>query len=86
MIDKNKYNIYLEVKHELLLEDALNFIKDYLEANDWDLFDLDNDDYIAEKYDLEYLVQQFEEKESYSSFDNAWKNIIENYMEDFEED
>ena len=86
MIDNKKYNIYLEVKHELLLEDAKNFIKDYLAethcCNSWDI-----DDDEIEKYDIEYLVQQFEEKEEYSSpFSELWENLVSDYMEDFEDE
>ena len=82
----DEYRIYLKVKHALLYEDAKIFVTDYLaeemECNPWDI-----EDEQLNKYDYDYLVNEFEEKEEMTSdFNDAWKSIVENYMENFEDD
>ena len=82
----DEYRIYLKVKRILLYEDARIFVTDYLAekmgCNPWDITDEQ-----LNKYDYDYLVNEFEEKEEMTSdFNDAWKSIVENYMEDFEED
>lgn len=81
----DEYRIYLKVKHALLYEDAKIFITDYLaekmECNPWDI-----EDEQLSKYDYDYLVHEFEEKEDCNmAFNDTWNEIIENYIEDFEE-
>jgi hypothetical protein len=81
----DEYRIYLKVKHALLYEDAKIFVTDYLaekmECNPWDI-----EDEQLSKYDYDYLVNEFEEKEDCNmAFNDTWNEIIENYIEDFEE-
>lgn len=85
MIDNKKYEIYLEVKHDLLVEDARNFIIDYL-IDKYDCY-ADELDIDWDKYDLEYLVSQFEDREDGDiSFNETWRNIVADYIDDIEED
>ena len=82
----DEYRIYLKVKHALLYEDAKIFVTDYL-AEEMGCSPWDIEDEQLNKYDYDYLVNEFEEKEEMTSdFNDAWKSIVENYMEDFEED
>jgi hypothetical protein len=81
----DEYRIYLKVKHALLYQDAKIFVTDYLaekmECNPWDI-----EDEQLSKYDYDYLVNEFEEKEDCNmAFNDTWNEIIENYIEDFEE-
>lgn len=80
-----EYKIYLKVKHEFLKEDARYFITDYLaEKNDCDPSDITNE--MLDKYDYDYLASEFEENEDCNvAFNDTWDEIIEKYMEDFEE-
>lgn len=79
----DEYRIYLKVKHALLYEDAKIFITDYLAeklgCNPWGIGDEQ-----LNKYDYDYLVNEFEEKEDCNvAFNDTWNEIIENYIEDF---
>lgn len=81
----DEYNTYLKVKHALLLEDARAFVTDYLAdergCEPWDI-----DDEVLAKYDYDYLVEEYEHKEDCNwAFNDTWKNIVADYMEDFEE-
>ena len=80
-----EYKIYLKVKRELLKEDARYFITDYLaEKNDCDPSDITNA--MLDKYDYDYLVNEFEENEDCNvAFNDTWDEIIVKYLEDFEE-
>lgn len=82
----DEYRIYLKVKHALLYEDAMNFVTEYL-ADKNNCFADELEGINWDKYDYDYLVNEFEEKEEMTSdFNDAWKSIVENYMEDFEDD
>ena len=81
----DEYRIYLKVKRALLYEDAKIFVTDYLAeemgCNPWDI-----EDEQLNKYNYDYLVNEFEEKEDCNvAFNDTWNEIIENYIEDFEE-
>ena len=80
-----EYKIYLKVKRELLKEDARYFITDYLaEKNDCDPCDITSE--MLDKYDYDYLVNEFEENEDCNvAFNDTWDEIIVKYLEDFEE-
>lgn len=80
-----EYKIYLKVKRELLKEDARCFITDYLaEKNDCDPSDITSE--MLDKYDYDYLVNEFEENEDCNvAFNDTWDEIIVKYLEDFEE-
>ena len=80
-----EYKIYLKGKRELLREDARYFITDYLaEKNDCDPSDITNE--MLDKYDYDYLVNEFEENEDCNvAFNDTWDEIIVKYLEDFEE-
>ena len=82
MIDNKKYNIYLEVKHQLLLEDARYFVIDYLSSTrDCGPDDITNKE--LEKYDFEKMVLQFEDRERPDVAPNdIWDDIIVDYMEE----
>lgn len=75
MYTKEEYDIYLKVKHELLLEDARNNVMDYLENED----EMEDE---LNSYDYEYLVEQFEERyDYYDPFAEVWENIVRDYFE-----
>lgn len=81
----DEYRIYLKVKRALLYEDAKIFVTDYLAekmgCDPWDIKDEQ-----LNKYDYDYLVNEFEEKEDCNmAFNDTWNEIVENYIEDFEE-
>lgn len=80
-----EYKIYLKVKRELLKEDARYFITDYLaEKNDCDPSDITSE--MLDKYDYDYLVDEFEENEDCNvAFSDTWDEIIVKYLKDFEE-
>jgi len=82
---ESEYKIYLKVKRELLKEDARYFITDYLaEKNDCDPSDITSE--MLDKYDYDYLVNEFEENENCNvAFNDTWDEIIVKYLEDFEE-
>ena len=82
MYTNEEYETYLKVQHEFLLEDARNFVADYL-ANEQDIDPDDIDDEEIEKYDLEYLVKRYEEEQDCDvAFNDTWRNIVEEYMEE----
>ena len=59
-----------------------DYLAEEMECNPWDI-----EDEQLNKYDYDYLVNEFEEKEEMTSdFNDAWKSIVENYMENFEDD
>ena len=75
--------IYCNVRHKRLKEDACNFIADYFEY----YYDTPYDEIDFSKFDIDYLVEQFEEKEDEGySFNQTWHEIVENYMSDFDEE
>ena len=82
---ESEYKTYLKVKRELLKEDARCFITDYLaEKIDCDPFDITSE--ILDKYDYDYLVNEFEENENCNvAFNDTWDEIIVKYLEDFNE-
>ena len=82
---ESEYKTYLKVKRELLKEDARYFITDYLaEKIDCDPSDITNE--MLDKYDYDYLVNEFEENEDCNvAFNDTWDEIIVKYLEDFEE-
>ena len=82
---ESEYKIYLKVKRELLKEDARYFITDYLaEKNDCDPSDITSE--MLDKYDYDYLLNEFEENENCNvAFNDTWDEIIVKYLEDFEE-
>ena len=82
---ESEYKIYLKVKRELLKEDARYFITDYLaEKNDCDPSDITSE--MLDKYDYDYLVNEFEENENCNvAFNDTWDEIIVKYLEDFDE-
>lgn len=82
---ESEYKTYLKVKRELLKEDARCFITDYLaEKIECDPSDITSE--ILDKYDYDYLVNEFEENENCNVALNAiWDEIIVKYLEDFDE-
>ena len=81
----DEYNVYLKVKHVLLLEDARIFVTDYL-ANEMGCNPWDIEDEQLKKYDYDYLVDEFEKNEDCNmAFNDTWDEIIVKYFEDFEE-
>lgn len=81
-----EYQVYLKVQHALLLEDAINFVAMYIaDMRGVASFDVDDDE--IEKYDLEYLVSEYERRQDCNvSFNDTWESVVEDYMEDFEEE
>ena len=78
MYTSEEYKTYLKVKHELLLEDARNFVADHLEC--------DEDDEQMDKYDYEYLVSEYERREDCNvAFNDTWWSVVEEYMEEQDE-
>ena len=80
-----EFETYLKVQHEFLLEDARNFVADYLaDARDVDPDDISDED--LERYDYEYLVRRYEKLEDCNvAFNDTWQYVVEEYMKDFEE-
>ena len=80
------YEIYRKVQHEFYLEDARNFVTEYLA---WQR-DCDEDDITDEeldKYDYEYLVEQFEDNEDCNvAFNDTWQSVVRDYFDDLEEE
>ena len=73
-----EYEAYLKVQHELLLEDARNFVADCLE--------IDSDDEKLDGYDYEKIVKEFERREDANvAYNDTWWAVVEEYMEEFEE-
>jgi hypothetical protein len=80
-----EYRIYRKVQREFLMEDARNFVADYI-ANERDCDPEDIDDDELDKYDYEYLVKRYEKLEDCNvAFNDTWQYVVEEYMEDFEE-
>jgi hypothetical protein len=86
MYTQEEFKIYCKVKHELLLEDARNYARDYLENSDEKCLGLD--DITEEQFeaiDFEQMVADFEQHTDW--FDptaDVWHGIVENYFEDYE--
>ena len=82
----NECSSYYKKKHEFLLEDAKCFVANYIaNKNNCDVDDIDEEE--LNKYDYEYLVNEYEDKEdSNISFNEMWEIIVENYMDDFDEE
>lgn len=77
-------NIYYDIRHEILKEDARNFIADYMRDEHGVL---DSADIDFSQYDIDYLVYDFEEREDPNiSFNDTWDEVIRDYMYDFEKD
>lgn len=77
-------NIYYDIRHEILKEDARNFIADYM-RDEYGV--LDSADIDFSQYDIDYLVYDFEEREDPNiSFNDTWDEVIRDYMYDFEKD
>jgi len=81
-----EYEIYKKVRHALLLEDARNYVRDYLENEDDRALDVDDiTEEQFEQIDFDYLVEQFEEKtDYYDPTAHVWDEIVQNYLEDYE--
>lgn len=68
-------DVYYKIQHDFLLEDARNYVADYLEV--------DSDDEQLDKYDYEELVRQYEDHENCDvSFNDTWWSVVEEYFED----
>jgi hypothetical protein len=83
MYTSEEYKTYLKVKRALLLEDARNYTRDYLENTaEWAEEDITEEQF--ESIDFESMVNDFETHVDY--FDptaDIWHGIVENYFEDF---
>ena len=81
-----EYQVYLKVKHALLLEDARNYARDYLENSDEKCLDLDDiTEEQFESIDFDELVNQFEERtDYYDPTYEVWQNIVSDYLEDYD--
>ena len=75
-----EWETYLKVQHELLLEDARNFVADYLEYHDE--HELSDEEF--ESIDFEYLVNEYEHRQDFTiPFSDTWEAVVEDYMYDF---
>lgn len=82
----DRKEIYLEVQHEYLLEDARNFVTDFL-AREKDCDPDDITDEELDKYDYEFLVEQYEHYQNCNvAFNSTWESVVADYMSDLEED
>lgn len=82
----DSYDVYRQVQHEFLLEDAHNFVRDYI-ANEQDRDPDEIDDEEIEGYDYEYLIKQYEDKQDCNvAFNDTWESVVSDYMEGLEED
>ena len=78
MFTKEEYQTYYKIQHKFLLEDARYYVADYLE--------LDVDDESLDKYDYEYLVQDYQDREDCNvSFNDTWQSVVSDYLADFDE-
>ena len=78
-----EWETYLKVQRELLLEDARNFVADYLEYHDE--HELSDEEF--ESIDFEYLVNEYERRQECTiPFSDTWESVVEDYMYDFFED
>ena len=84
MYTTKEYDIYLKVKRELLLEDARNYVVDYLENEDERALNVDDiPEEELESYDYENLVERFEEHfDHFDPFEEVWQNIVRDYFEE----
>lgn len=79
----DSYDVYRQVQHEFLLEDAHNFVRDYI-ANEQDRDPEDIDDEEIEQFDLEELVALYEDRQSCDvAYNDTWQTVVEYYMEDY---
>lgn len=82
MYTAEEYKTYLKVKHALLLEDARNYVADWI-ADETGCYASELADDELDKYDYEYLVEQFEEHfDNFDPFAEVWQNIVNDYMND----
>lgn len=83
-VEVDKENIFREIEHAYRLEDARNFVADYLA---WK-HDCDTDDITDEEldgYDYEYLVEQYEDRQDCNvAFNDTWQAVVEDYFEDMD--
>ena len=76
------YEIYRKVQHEFYLEDARNFVREYLENVDDRALDVDD---ITEEeldgYDYEYLVSEYENRQDCNvAFNDTWHGVVRDYF------
>lgn len=82
MFTNEEYETYLKVKHALLLEDARNYVADWI-ADERGCYASDLTDAELNEYDYEDLVSQFEEHvDRFGPFADVWQNIVNDYMEE----
>ena len=75
MTHEEKMAIYLEIEHELLLEDAGNYVADFCEENDLD----------PELFDLEELITTYHDRaDAYISFGETWEGVVRDYADDYD--
>ena len=80
-----EYAIYRKIQHGFLLEDAKNFVMEWI-MNERDCDEDDITDEELERYDYEYLVTRYEKLEDCNvAFNDTWQYVVEEYMKDFEE-
>lgn len=77
---KDEWFIYLNVRRNNLLEDAHNFVRDYLaEQKDCDPDDIPDEELDGVDYD--YLIERYEYLEDCNvAFNDTWQFIVEDYF------
>lgn len=83
MFTNEEWKTYLKVKHELLLEDARNYTKNYIEMEDDKAVNIDDvTEEQFESIDFEQMVSDFEERTDYSDpTADIWESIVSNYRD-----
>ena len=86
MYTNEEYEIYLKVQRAFLLEDARNFVADWIAyEQDRDVDDITDEE--LDGYDYEYLVDQYEDCQDCNvAFNDTWQSVVSRYMEDESED
>ena len=84
-----EWETYLKVQHELLLEDARNFITDAL-AYEREVEPEDINDDELDKFDYEELVKRYKKLEDCNvAFNDTWqyiaKEAVNDYLDNLEE-
>lgn len=75
-----EYEIYRKVQHDFYLEDARNFVADWI-AYDQDRDSDDITDEELEGYDYEYLVKEYVDREDCNvAYNDTWESVVDDYM------
>ena len=85
-----EYQVYLKVQHEMLMEDARNFVADAL-AYEREIEPEDIDDDELDLFDYEELVKRYEHLEDCTvAFNDTWeyvaKEAVSDYLDNLEEE